>query len=350
MKLGLILLVLLVSNFSGAGTGNLFSQMPKAYPTYINWNAKKQVCFDLIAPNRAHFMKLRNQGEKVALILNKGNKILNIKRRLKDELNGVRYPDINSYIEALEDHVAAAMPHAKSQKIQNEVRKCTKGLKSKYIKEGCTRPVTSNYLHAGFVVLDKNIPNTPFIVHYYGDAEYKYMKGAIRVESLDSYLNEKAIPTCQTRIVHIKKKAQRRIIDFLNKDFGSKVLAAGNKNYNLVAHPWGLKTQNCNIWTSEVLAASLFANRSEWSKMNRREAKNILFRTGFIPMKTGMSNIQALLRIPSPFVNGLSAEEGNFIHHPYAVADIVPPISILEWLDGHGVLTNAKTIKGRKTN
>ncbi|MBY0386151.1 DUF2145 domain-containing protein, partial [bacterium] len=114
---------------------------------------------------------------------------------------------------------------------------------------------------------------------------------------------------------------------------------------NILSNPWKTKTQNCNIWMSEVFASSFYLNKSEWSRANRITAKKILAKTDFRPVKVAMSDIQGTAGLLDLFFAGLNTTEGN-INFEYGVADIVPARSITEWLARNGRFQSVEYIKG----
>lgn len=337
--------IVLRTSFAGADFGELLSQIPRSYPVFTGFR-QASTCHDLIEPTRDYIHQLQKEGHQLALIMNNGSAIPLPKTRLRDDFNGKTYNNINDYIRALESYVQRNMK-GERKGFQDIVRRCLNGHTSKILPESCLVKSNIKYLHTGFIILDRELVNEPFVVHFYGDEDYNYLKGSIRVEALESYLDESKMGLCESKIVVLKKSAQRKIIDFFNNDHAQRLLAKGAKSFNLAAHPWKTGSQNCNIWASEVLASSLFVKPDGWNRSTRKFSKHVLAETGFKPTKMVFGSLFNLARFPAIFVGGVSMEEGNFIHQPYSVGDIVPTESIDEWLTLNGMVTSRKIIRGK---
>lgn len=304
-------------------------------------------CHNLKNPLKKRLNELHNNGHKMVLLFAGGSRFSMPKLRINDELNGQIHPQISSYITSLEKYIQQKMPSADVTEVKSQTKKCLHGQKLNPLLQGlqCTLASRIVFTHIAFVIMDENIYPEPFMVHFYGDADYNYLKPAIRIETFDSYMRESNFNFCQVGILRLKKQSENKVYDFVSHNYAENLLAEGNKSYNLVSNPWKTKTQNCNIWLSEVLASSFYLNKSDWPQANRVTAKKILAKTEFRPVKVALTDLQSSARILDFFVGGLNANEGN-IDHFYHVADIVPARSISEWLVKNGHFKSIEYLKG----
>lgn len=342
---GLLIFCIFWGAAAEAGLGELLSQIPRDYSVFQGFKLKPSTCRNLLEPTREYILQLQNQGHELAIIMNNGSVIPLPKTRIRDDFNGVTYNNINDYIDALEDHVQRNR-HGSTQSVEAIVNRCIKGYTSKSLPQSCLVKSNIKFLHTGFIILNKKIAAKPFVVHFYGDEVQGYFKGSIRVETLDSYLAESKMGLCETKIVVLKKSAQRKVVDFFKSDSAQRLVAKGERTFNLTSNPWETKTQNCNIWASELLASSLFVKQSGWNRTTREFSKHVLAETGFKPVKMALGPLFSMARYPALLVGGVDMEEGNFIHMDYNVGDIVPTESISEWLQSHGQISSTKIIKG----
>lgn len=304
-------------------------------------------CRNLKEPLKNRLYQMQKNGHKLVLLLAGGSRLSRSKLRINDELNGKIYPQLSNYIQDLEMLIEQKMPNAGREEVKSETKKCLHGkkLNPRLSKLHCTAPLKSFFTHVAMVFMDARIHPEPFMVHFYGDEDFNFLKPAIRIETFDSYMRESNFNFCQVGILELKKKSENNLYHFITDNHGENLLAQGNRSYNLVSHPWKTKTQNCNIWLAEVLASSFYLNKSDWPRTNRTTAKKILAQTDFLPMKVPLSDLQSTARILDLFVGGLNANEGN-IDHFYQVADIVPARTITEWLAKNGHFKSIEYIKG----
>lgn len=347
----LIGLFIFIFSLSALGA-NLLKQPPRAYSTYPGFNKRPSTCKNLISTTRQHLNLLKKKGHRVALIFNNGSGLPLPKLRIKDQFKGVTYNNINDLVAALEDHARRNSSWSSPKDYQELVRKCLRGRirmrsEKKVFPTPCTQPLRLRHLHSGFAILNPGTNKDPYIIHLYGDEKYNYLKASLRVETLDSYLEETKMHVCESKVATLTGNTQSRIINFFKGGHASRLLAKGNKNFNLISNPWATESQNCNAWTSEALATMLFGKTSRWSSANREQAKQILWRTGFRPYKIPLKTTHALARLPALFINGIDMEEGN-VNHTYSVADIIPTESIQDWLLLHGKITSMQTVRGRQ--
>lgn len=347
MKFLLLFSLLFVCKTTFAGE-QLLRQAPKAYPKYAAFNNKRGSCRNVIEPTRQKLLNLRKKGHKLALITTSGSPIKMSPYRIKDVFQGRDYADINSYLEALETYARRNTSYSEPQGYREAVKACVRGhRRAKLGGETCVERSNLRYFHMGFVILDRRYGDQPFVVHFYGDPRYKFLKASIFVETLSSYLQEDRLSHCDATILTVGRRMENQLMRFFKGDHAQRLLAQGNNSYNLVAHPWGIKSQNCNIWVSEVMASAYFVGEESWSRVDRLLAKRVLSQTHFKPVKVPMTVGQSLGRIAAPFINGLNGEEGN-IDHFYGVADIVPARSIFEWLERLGEMGRSETIYGQE--
>ncbi len=351
-----ILFIVLCYNFKAFGHGStgLLSQVPRTYQSHPGIKNKPSTCRNLMEPTRQHLWQLKRQGHKVALLMNTGSDLPMGRLQLRDSYMGQKFQRVEDLILFLENRVSQSGLTNDQQK-ENLIKKCLSGRKlsskeKSFLPESCTQINQSRFFHTGFVFLNPENSQEPFVVHMYGDEKYNYTRASIRVESLQSYLQEDRLHVCESKILQIRKSAQNKIMNFFKNDHPKKLLASGPKSYNFVTHPWGLMSQNCNAWASEVLAASLFMEPHLWASVDRRQSKVRLWQTGFTPAKIPMTNLQAFARLPTLFIGGINMEEGNIIHQPYVVADILPAQTVANWLIGHGLIIDQKIISGSKSN
>ncbi|MCB0378194.1 MAG: DUF2145 domain-containing protein [Bdellovibrionales bacterium] len=330
---------------------SLLSQAPRSYSTYGGFGNKKSTCHNLISSTRQYLNSLKKKGHQVALIFNNGSAIPLPKYRIKDQFHGRTYNNINDLVEVMEDWARRKTSWSEPEEYQKLVGRCLRGRKitgldKKAFPESCVEPMKARHLHSGFVVLNSGTSKAPFMIHLYGDEKYNFLKASLRVETLESYLKEEKMQLCEAKIATLKPSDQKRILNFFKGNHAERLLAKGNKNFNLLTNPWKVKTQNCNAWTSEALATMLFEPQNQWKRANRHQAKQILWQTGFRPYKIPLGPLQSLARLPALFVGGIDMEEGN-IDHFHGVADVIPTEAIQDWLKRHGKITSAKLIKGK---
>lgn len=332
---------------------SLLRVRPQFLPAYSGFNRRPSTCSNLKEPTKNLLSRLQSQGHKVAVILNNDTPFALPSLRIKDVFQNVKYRQINSLVEALEDRVKESVRWSESGDYQSHVRDCLRGRRldakgHELFPGGCVERLNINYIHSGFVIFNPRVSPEPYVIHLYGEQNEsnRRVKASIRVESLDSYLRERRMRLCQLKIITLSNSVQNKLVRFFDQGHPRKLVLPGNSTYNMLSHPWGLSTQNCNEWTSEVLASSTYLNRSRWSGLSRRLAKETLADTGFTPIKVPLETIHTLLRVPSYFINGLGVEEGNIIHHPYGVADISPALVIEEWLKANGLVRNEYLLRG----
>ncbi len=344
---GLLFLTLLVFGCLSWGHDRLLGQTPRAYEKYAGFNPGNNGCRNVVEPTRQRLLQLRRAGHKVVMIMTSGSPIKMSQWRIRDDFNGVVYSDIHSYLQALEEFASRNTSWRTRRDYQEIVKRCVRGSRGAQLNgESCVYRSDVRYFHMGFAILDPHFSDQPYVVHFYGDPNYNFLKASIYVETLDSYLREDRLTHCDATLMTLGRRMEDRVFDFLRGDHAQQVLASGNRSYNLVAHPWGLRTQNCNIWVSEVMASAYFVNRGSWPQTDRRLAKDILSKTRFRPVKVPLTGAQSLGRLAAPFVGGIDGEEGNFQHY-YGVADIVPARSIIEWLQHHQQIKQIEIIRGR---
>lgn len=325
---------------------SFLQQKPRAYKNYPAFNNSTN-CHSLKEPLRKRLAELSAQGHKMVMVLTGGAKFKLSPYRIKDEINGRVHASITTYVDDLKVHIEDRLQPRNYQEVLDQARRCLHGyrLDKRLSRLQCVTKNNVLYLHGGFIIMDPHLYHEPFIVHFYGDEKYRFLKPSIRVETFDSYFKESNLKLCQAQLITLKKKAEKNVFDFLRQDHSRKLLATGDKSYNVVAHPWGLNTQNCNIWMSEVLASSLYLHPSDWSKTNRRTSKLILSKNSFRPVKLPLTDLQTLARLPALFIGGFNTEEGN-VDHELGVVDIVPMLSIYEWLVRKKWILTSQTIYG----
>ncbi len=338
----LSILIVLFATLRAWTHEDLLRQPPRAYEKYAGFNVEESTCKNVLQPTYQYLLHLRNQGHKLALVMTSGSPIKMSKWRIRDDFQGRAYSDINQYIDALENYVR----QTDRRDYRQVVKDCVRGRRGAEIDgQACVYASDVRYFHMGFVILDQRFGPHPFVVHFYGDSEYDFLKADIYVETLESYLREDRLTSCDATVMTVGRRMENRLFQFLKGDHAQNLLAQGNRSYNLVAHPWRLESQNCNIWVSEVMASAYFVAQDSWNRTDRRFAKDVLAKTFFRPVKVPTTFVQALGRLAAPFVGGINGEEGNFDHF-YGVADIVPARSIIEWLNRHDQVKEIKKIYG----
>ncbi len=330
-------------------SSHLLNQVPRSYPTFYGFKSHSS-CKNLYEPTRKTLLQLKKQGHELVLMMNTGSNQPMSRYQLRDSYLGQRFQRSEDMIHFLEKRALQAGVTSDQQR-ERLIKKCLHGKELSHSEkiifpESCTQPNQSRFLHSGFVFLKPGTTQEPFVIHMYGDENFNYTRGSLRVESLTSYLAESALFICESQILQLKKTAQIKIKRFFEQNHASRLLASGKRSYNFVTHPWGLMTQNCNAWASEVLAASLFIESNQWNSVDRKTSKIRLWQTGFTPTKLPLTNLQSLAALPSLFIGGIDMNEGNFIHHPYAVADILPAQPIVNWLKQHSFTANERIIYG----
>jgi len=307
----LLFFIIFYYNFSAFGFGNtgLLNQTPGVYQAHPGVKNKPSTCSNLMQPTRKHLWELKRQGHKVALLMNTGSNLTMGRLQLRDSYMGQSFQRVQDLIEFFEARAFKA-GLTSIQQVETLIKKCISGRQlskneQRILPESCTQLNQSRFFHTGFVFLKPGSSQEPFVVHMYGDEKFNYTRASIRVENLQSYLNEKQLHLCESKILQIRKSAQNKIMSFFENNHANKLLATGPKSYNFVTHPWGIISQNCNAWASEVLAASLFMEPHHWKSVDRRQSKVRLWQTGFTPAKIPMTNLQAFARLPTLFVGGV---------------------------------------------
>lgn len=280
----------------------------------------------------------------MALLLAGGSRFSIPKLRIKDELEGVTYNSLDRYLNALQLYIKKEIPQARDGKIFELTKKCLRGdsLPPQLKQLHCSQPARVFFTHIVIAILDAE---EPFFVHFYGDENFNFLKPSIRVETLESYLTESRFSNCSANILTLTENAENRIYEFIKSGYAKLLLAPGNRDYNLLSNPWKTKSQNCNIWLSEVLASSLFLEKKNWPSANRQTALSLLQDTDFRPIKVVLTGLQSWMQIASLFIGGVELNEGNVFMHLRA-ADTVPARSITEWLNRLQLIQNSTTIKG----
>ncbi len=336
--------ILLTSGVALANSGLLSVQPRSDYKNFSIFKSNS-TCRGNLQPSLDRLKKLRNEGMQIAFVTKGGLSIATPRYQVKDVFQGKRYLTIKQMIAAMEDHLYDRGLRDR-ELIRDEVKNCVRGRhkSNHYFTQPCVKNFGRIYPHMGIAVLNSPAHPDPYIVHFHTNPETGWYRPSMRVETAESYFKESSNISCETKIILPKWSTQMKIKRALQSPLPERMLARGSKAYNLVSHPWGLKTQNCNEWLASFLAGALYTKSSQWNSVSREATYGVLQQTGFTPAKivfNGGQSLAGLFELP-----GLSAYEGN-IDHFYGVGDGLPSRTVLNWLKRHGHQHSQWLVRGR---
>ncbi len=115
-------------------------------------------------------------------------------------------------------------------------------------------------------------------------------------------------------------------------------------HYNAASLYNDLRQQNSNSWVLEMIAAAM---AEPGAVQNREQAVNYLTQTGYMGTKVRPKGVYSLIGLAAPFLPKTVCLSAQPAASAYALAEVVTPLSVDEYLKRRGALTSLSDVSIR---